>query len=529
DGDGDGEDDGASRSADAMSAQWQRLAETGVFVNEAELEIEDEQVIGSSGDAVDVAFLVLAEKLGIDRAALADAHPESAARPFASAARYAASVRRGEDGETVHVKGAAEVVVGCCDDVDADDVSAQERALAAEGYRVLALAAGPVGDWDAEREEPPRGLAFRGLVGLIDPVRERVPEAVRQCREAGIRVCMVTGDHPETALAIARDIGFAERDDTAVTGKEIGDGDADDGRARERIAAAPVFARVEPTQKVAIVDALREAGHFVAVTGDGVNDAPALRRAHVGVAMGRAGTDVAREAADLILTDDNFASIVAGVEQGRIAYGNVRKVVWLLLATGVAEVLLLFLALASGLPLPLTAVQLLWLNLVTNGLQDVALAFERGARDVLEVPPRPPDQPIVDRTLGERVLVSGVYFGALAFAVYWYLVEIAGFAIADARNHVLLLMVLFENVHALSCRSETRSAFSVPLADNPLIAAGILGALGVHVVALYLPGLSAVLEVSPLPWTSWLALVPVAASLLAVDETAKALRRRRAR
>jgi magnesium-transporting ATPase (P-type) len=240
--------------------------------------------------------------------------------------------------------------------------------------------------------------------------------------------------------------------------------------------------------------------------------------------MGGSGTDVARQTADLVLTDDNFASIVDGIEEGRVAYDNVRKVIWLLLATGVAEVVLFSLAVIAAMPLPLLPVQLLWLNLVTNGLQDVALAFERGEPGVLKRPPRDVDQPIFDRTMIEQVLSTGSYMGVVAFAVFYYLVSVQGMAAEPARNLVLLLMVLFENVHTLSCRSEHRSVFVVPLRDNPLLLGAIVLAHGIHIAAMFTPGLSTVLGVVPVSPGTWGLLLLLSVSVLVPDELSKRLR-----
>jgi magnesium-transporting ATPase (P-type) len=338
---------------------------------------------------------------------------------------------------------------------------------------------------------------------------------------------MITGDHPATGMSIARDLGMADEDDEAVTGAELRElADQEDSDALlEKIRKARVFARVEPAQKNVIVDCLQEAGELVAVTGDGVNDAPALKAAHIGVAMGKGGTDVARRASSLILTDDNFASLVKGIEQGRGAYDNVRKVTWLLLATGAAEVLLFFLALFTGMPLPLTAVQLLWLNLVTNGIQDVALAMEKVEDDVLQRKPRPPDDPIFNRLMIQETLVSGGYIGLVAFALYYVMIQTFGMNENDARNLLLLQMVLFENVHAFSCRSETRSLLKIPLRANPLLILAVLAAQGVHIAAMYVPGLNDVLGIQPVALESWAILLAIAASLLLVDEIAKYLHR----
>jgi len=288
---------------------------------------------------------------------------------------------------------------------------------------------------------------------------------------------------------------------------------------------ADVFARVEPTQKLEIVRCLQRAGHLVAVTGDGVNDAPALAAADIGVAMGKDGTDVARGAADLILTDDNFASIVAGIEEGRVAYDNVRKLIYLLVSTGLGEIVLFLLAIAGGLPLPLFAVQLLWLNLVTNGIQHVALALERGEPGILERRPRPPAEALFDRTMVGQVATAGIYMGTCAFGFYFWALE-SGMSEERARNLLLLLMVLFENVHVLNARSERRSAFAIPLAANPFLFLAIIGAQGCHVAALYLPGLNDVLSVRPVALQDWLLVAGLALSLLLLMELRKAWLRR---
>ncbi|HSO06710.1 MAG TPA: HAD-IC family P-type ATPase [Pelomicrobium sp.] len=508
-------------AGDAGSEAIEALAVTGALCNEGSFRVRDDGEPEHAGDSVDVAFLVLAHKLGLERDELLREHEEVDAIPFKAERRFAASIHRAGDRTVAHVKGAAEVIVGMCDGVDADEIGRREEKLAEAGYRVLALARGEVPARDDYGADDMRGLRFLGLVGLIDPIREEVPDAVRRCRSAGVEVRMITGDHPRTGLAIARQLGIAGDDDEAATGRDLQELEDDEERLDDLIRRAPVFARVEPTQKTVIIERLQRQGHFVAVTGDGVNDAPALKAAHVGVAMGESGTDVARGAASLILTDDNFASIVNGIEEGRVAYDNVRKVTWLLLATGAAEVLLFFLALFTGLPLPLTAVQLLWLNLVTNGIQDVALAFEKAEPGVLERRPRSPTQPVFDRQMIRQTALSGGYIGLVAFGVYWFLLERMGLGEFEARNLLLLLMVLFENAHVFSCRSETRSLFRMPLRANPLVVGAVIVAQGVHIAAMYTPGLSAVLETQPVSLASWGILAALAATLLLFDELMK--------
>lgn len=415
----------------------------------------------------------------------------------------------------------------------ADAVREQLDDLAADGFRVIALATGTVQDEDQAAEGEPsalRNLEFQGLVGLIDPVREEVPEAIQSCGEAGVGVRMVTGDHPKTASAIGRQLSIIKEHDTAMTGKELVellDREEKAGKPIKEIDRSRVFARIEPRQKTHLVEYLQGTKHFVAVTGDGVNDAPALNAAHISVAMGQGGTDVARRTAQLILGDDNFASIVQGIREGRIAYDNVRKVVWLLISTSVAELTLFAMALAFGMPLPLFAAQLLWLNLVTNGIQDVALAFERGEPGVLKRPPRKPDERIFNRRMIEQVLFSGIWIGLVGFGVFYYFLNQVGMATEEARNLLLLLMVLFENIHIFNCRSEERSAFKVPLSSNWLLIGTVVLAQAVHIASMFIPGLSQVLGTHPVSLTSWILLLGIALSVLAVGEIYKILRHSR--
>jgi magnesium-transporting ATPase (P-type) len=286
---------------------------------------------------------------------------------------------------------------------------------------------------------------------------------------------------------------------------------------------ARVFARVEPDQKLDIVQSLQRNGHFVAVSGDGANDAPALRAAQVGVAMGKSGTDLARETAELIITDDNFASIVAGVEEGRIANANVRKVIFLLVSTGASELVLFLLALFSGLPLPLLAVQLLWLNLVTNGIQHVGLAFEPGEGDELRRPPRSPREPIFNRLMLERVILSALVIGTVAFLLYQWLLA-RGFSLDEARNGTLLLMVLFENVHVFNSRSETRSVFRHSPLNNLILLFGTAAAQLIHIAAMYIPLMQEVLGVQPVSLQHWWELLGLALTVLVAMEMHKAFR-----
>ncbi|WP_373047121.1 cation-translocating P-type ATPase [Vulgatibacter sp.] len=498
-------------------------ARSGALANEAHLEFTDDRV-ERSGDAVDLGFLVLAAKRGMFRELLLEEHEPIDFLPYEPERKYAASFDRAGGVLHAHVKGAASVVLPMCEGVDEAAQLAAEEELAAAGYRVIALAGGPVAAEAGCVHENLRGLRFLGMVGLIDPIRPEVPDAVERCKQAGVDVRMVTGDHPATGLAIARTIGLGAGPAAALTGRELQQLEADPAALGRRVEEARVFARIEPQQKLTIVRALQEQGHFVAVTGDGVNDAPALNGAHIGVAMGRSGTDVARRAADLILTDDNFASIASGIEEGRIAYDNVRKVTWLLISTGVAEVLLFFLAIFFDVPIPLSPVQLLWLNLVTNGVQHVAISFERGEPGVLQRKPRPPQQGIVDRRMIEQTLVAGVYMACVGFGLFYVLYAILGWSAVESRNALLLLMVLFENAHVFDVRSERISSFRIPLRSNWLVPVSILGAHAIHVAAMYTPGVNRVLEVRPVDLRTWLLLVGLGLSLVLVVDLFKRLR-----
>jgi len=368
-------------------------------------------------------------------------------------------------------------------------------------------------------EEHLKTLTLLGLIGMMDPLRAEAKSAVASCRSAGIEVAMVTGDHPVTALAIAREL---ELSGELVTGPELKraeDRDSFDRLTRD----ARIFARVDPRQKLDIVQSLQRHGHFVAVSGDGVNDVPALGAAQIGIAMGKKGTDVARETANLIITDDNFDSIVAGVEEGRIAYANVRKVIFLLISTGAAELVLFTLTLFTGQPLPLLAVQLLWLNLVTNGIQDVALAFEPGEGDELQRPPRSPREYIFNRLMVERVVIAALVMGCVAFALFqWLLVQ--EYTIDEARNGTLLLMVLFENIHVFNSRSETHSAFRHNPLRNPLLLLGTVAAQLIHIGAMYTPGIRDVLDIQPVSPHNWIILLGLALTVMVAMELHKGIR-----
>lgn len=502
----------------------------GVLTNEAEV-YERNGLVESRGDPTEAALLVAAARLGIEPADARIAYDVEVDLPFESERQYSACLRRRDGARFVFVKGAPERVMAMCDTLlseagevplESPVVHAAAASLAEGGMRVLAMAYRPLGDepFDLTR---PRGLVFLGLQGLLDPPRPGVREAIAGCKEAGIRVVMITGDHGVTAAAIARELGIGDRDRRAVVGSELDL--LDDEAMTETVRSADVFSRASPLHKLRIVQALQRLGHVVAVTGDGVNDAPALRAADIGIAMGRGGTDVAREAADMVLADDNFVSIRAAVEEGRVTFDNVRKVTFFLVSTGVAAVITILAAVALEWPLPMVAAQLLWLNLVTNGLQDVALAFEPGEKGVLQRPPRRRSEGLLSALLWERTAIAGLVMAAGTLALFRWELERGG-SLEAARSVALTTMVLFQMFHVGNSRSETLSAFRKSPFSNPFLFLATAAALAVHVAALHLPPTQYVLGVEPPDIEAWLLMLAVASAVIAAVEVHKAIRAR---
>ena len=505
----------------------------GVLCNESRVREEDGGLV-YEGDPTENALLAVAPKGGLQPVRERKAFPRLDMLPFASERGFMATLHEMDGRLFAVVKGAPERLLGACASDQAGeslDTAALWRlvsSMAREGLRVLLLARKDVDEADGGlREETLAfGLTFLGLVGMMDPPRPEAAAAVAGCRRAGIRIAMLTGDHPETALAVAAMLGIAQAGDPVRTGSELARLDA---RAfDEAVAAGTVFARVMPTQKLAIVESLKRQGNVVAVTGDGVNDAPALKAAHIGVAMGRKGTDVAREAADMVLTDDSILSIYHAVREGRIMFDNLRKAVFFLLPTGLAELLAIMASLLMGLPLPFVPTQILWINLVTNGLQDVALALEPGEPDVLSRPPRPLDEGILNRALLWRTLVVGV---TIATGVIWYFQRLyqAGHSLEFCRTGAVTAMVFFQFFQVLNCRSETRSIFRLNPFSNMFLLLSLLAATLAQVAAVHWSGLQWIFRMVPLPPGQWAACAGLAVSVVAVVEIGKALGRWRAR
>ncbi len=513
-----------------------RLCQVGTICNESNLKFKNEHWL-HFGDSVDLALMALTYKNGQDPHVIRREIVITGELPFESEHRYAATFyQRGEE-SFVAIKGALETLLPLCHRmsttkgkvaIDVHSIEKQALELTEQGYRVLALASSsltaPLYKNASDREIPQ--LTFQGLVGLIDPLRPEVKDAVQKCRLAGVDVAIVTGDHPLTALAIAKELNIGQDEKQVITGKQLEEiSTSGSDNFIKAVKGKKVFARVSPLQKMYIVEALSKAGHYVAVTGDGVNDVPALKKANIGVAMG-SGTDLAKETADIIVTDDNFSSIEAGIEGGRFAYDNIRKVTYLLISTGAAEIVMFLLSLVAGLPLPLVAVQLLWLNLVTNGIQDVALAFEGGEPETMKRPPRKPSEGIFNQLMIRQTLVSGFTIGLVAFGIWkWLLYQ--GYDEFHARTLLLMFMVFAENVHAFNCRSEYVSAFKVPLNRNWFIVGGVLTAQLIHLIASNIPFTQKMLQTDAVNIKEWMVLFAISLVVLIAMEIFKLTLKRR--
>jgi magnesium-transporting ATPase (P-type) len=517
-----------SEQKDALGLE--ALVRVGVLANEGGLRKEDSEWT-YYGDAMDVALLGLGYKHGSNPEALRDIFPEAGIIPYESERKFSGAFYRVSDEIRFGAKGAVETILGFChgtaEEVARNIKKAEE--LASKGFRVLAFAEGVAKDFQPKETyslmDIPK-LEFLGMVCFIDPLRPEAKESVKKCKKAGINVLMITGDHPATALNISMELGIAKDGSQLVTGQMLLDaGSPDSEKYQKLVLNSCVFARVSPIQKLEIVDVLIKSGEFVAVTGDGVNDAPALKRANIGVAMG-SGTDVAKEVGSMIVTDDNFSSIVAGVEEGRFAYDNVRKVIFLLISTGAAEVLLFLLSIAFGVPLPLLAVQLLWLNLVTNGIQDVALAFEGGEPGAMKKKPRKTTETIFNSMMVNQTLVASITIGIIVFGFWYWLVEIQKMSEYHARDLVLLLMVFMQNFHAFNSRSETTSIFKIPLSRNWILVIGVLAAQGIHILSMQIPFMQSALKIEPITLQEWLYVILLAIPILVVMELFKMYVRR---
>lgn len=514
-----------------QEAALQQLAQCALLCNDAQLKNEADKGWQLVGDPTEGALLTLALKAGLDPLAAVAAAPRLDEIPFESEHRFMATLHHDHEGHVFALlKGAPERVLalctqdGCNSALDQASWQTRMEAAARDGQRVLALARCemPAGTVALNMSDITQRFNLLGLVGLIDPPREEAIAAVAECQRAGMRVKMITGDHAVTAAAIGRQLGL--RADTAVTGEMV---QALSDQALQRVAQnSDVFARASPEHKLRLVAALQAQGELVAMTGDGVNDAPALKSANIGIAMGKSGTDAAREAADLVLTDDNFATIARAVREGRVVFDNIKKSLLFILPTSCGEAGVILLAVFAGIPMPVTAGQILWVNMITAVTLSLALAFEPAEPGVMARPPRRPTEPLITRVLGARIAYVSVLMVIVTFAIFeWELAR--GSSLEVARTAAVNMLVLGELVYLFNVRNFTASAFSWKiLTDNPI--ALWMGVLLVcfQLFMTYAPPMQTIFQTAALGLTSWLAIFGLGLLKFLAVELEKGLWRR---
>ena len=488
------------------------------------------------GEPTEVALVRAAADRGFDKTALEGRMPRVGEMPFDSERKRMTTLHAlsgaDDDGFVAYAKGAPESILERCRRVataagdialDPAPIAAAAEAMAADGLRVLAIAdqrwpAMPTAP-DARKIED--NLVLLGLVGLLDPPRAEAKAAVNLCKSAGIVPVMITGDHPATARAIARRLGIIDDDGAVLTGTGLRD--LSDAALAERVTDARVYARVDPAQKIRIVEALKRRGEFVAMTGDGVNDAPALARADIGVAMGKGGTDVAREAASLVLLDDNFATIVAAVREGRRIFDNIRKFIRYAITCNSAEIWTVFLAPFLGLPVPLLPIQILWINLVTDGLPGLALAAEPAEAGVMARPPRPPKESIFAHGMWQHMVWVGLAMAALSLMTQAYAIHVVD---SHWQTMVFTVLTLSQMSHVLAIRSERDSLFTQGLGSNLPLFYAVLATFVLQMLTIYVPALNPIFNTAPLTAVELGACLAVSAVVFALVEIEKALIRR---
>lgn len=495
----------------------------GVLCNDASIDILDTQ-IKAIGDPTEAALLISGVKAGLNQKELAKDFTLIDQLPFDSSRYYMASLYQQAENQHILVKGSPEILLELCQGVDKQQVLNQVNKLSQAGQRVLAMIRKPVSQKKTLSEKDIQsGFIYCGLQAMIDPPRQEVIKTIEVCKQAGIRVVMITGDHAVTASAIAQQIGLIETPEEVIIGKKVQSLDAN--QLAEYCRSVNVFARVSPEDKLRIVKALKQNGEVVAVTGDGVNDAPALKAAHIGVAMGKGGTDAAREAADIVILDDNFTTIVKAVEQGRIVFENIRRVALYLVPTGIAAIITVIVSMLLGLPIPYTPIQLLWINLVASGLQDVALAFEPGDGESLNRKPYPIGEGIMSAAMLRRTVLVGGVISLGVIGLYSQALR-TGLSLAESRSLAMTATVLFQFFQVWNSRSQTKSVFSMNVFSNPFLFVAMLIALIAQLAVLYLPSLQSIFETFALNVSEWIMLVLVASSVIFIVEFDKAISNR---
>lgn len=529
---------------DEVLPSLREVLKLAVLCNNADYQVTEKGEISRSGSPTEVALLEVAAVIAPDLLHRRETEPPTSEVPFNSARKFMATVQPKSDGSAaMYVKGAPEVILPLCtrqwspisgetEPLETERWDEVVRAMARHGERIIAVARR---EWGGQAIQAPdvADLTLYGMLGMTDPPRPEAAPAIQGCRKSGIRVIMVTGDHPATGAAIARQVGLLDRkhgDGTDAGAADIISGQElaamDNPQLLTRLDEVKVFARVTPRDKLRVVEQLQGQGHVVAVTGDGVNDAPALRKADIGVAMGKGGTEAAREAADVVLLDDSFASIYEAVKVGRYLFESLRRVVFFLLSSGAGETVAILGALAIGLPLPFTAAQILWINLVTNGLQDVALAFEPGEDFVVRRSPRGSHTKLFDRIVVFYTALVGWLFGLgslWVFRLYWSGPD----DLALAQTAATTTMVMFQVFHALSCRSLVTSIFKIPPFSNPWAVGAFVVATGAQLLFVYWSPLQDLFNTVPLGTSDWGAIIGLALSGVLAMEVGKLFVRRK--
>lgn len=519
--------------------QLKLISKLGILNNEASLKHKNSIWI-SSGDSIDIAFLTLGEKMHMNKKTLEN-NKIIAKIPYESKEKYSAVYYRDEYDQNNYfaVKGSVERILEFCNTVSTKNgiktinkakIMKQNEELALNGYRVIALAYGKKEELISKasyNETDLPEMTFVGLVGFVDPIKEHTIQAVEECKKAGIKIYMITGDHPLTAYYIGKRLNIISDYSEVATGDdikkyiELGEEIFD-----KYIKKVKICARTTPMQKLAIVESLKRQGEFVAVTGDGVNDAPALKSANIGVAMG-SGSDVAKETGDMIIADDNFSTIVNGVKEGRKAYNNIRNVIYLLLSTGLSEIILFIMSIICDLPTPLTAIQFLWLNLITNGIQGAALAFEKNDVNIMCEKIRDTKEGIFNKLLISEIFISSIVIAFITFAVYHYLYIVSGLDITTVRTYIMLIMVFMENIHILNCRSEKESIYKTPLKDNLFVIITLILANIIQIIIVRNLSLASIFELTTIPIVNAITLFILTIPLIVVMEIFKFAKRQK--
>jgi Ca2+-transporting ATPase len=517
----------------------QMLFQIGALCNDTSL-VSTNGSWSVRGDPTEGALVVISAKAGMWAQELNARFPRTDEIPFSSERKRMTTIHSSSEGQVAYSKGAPEIILDSCSHIleDGQESSLREEnkadvvgiatQMAGDALRVLGLAYRRLPGSPSPKEDCEAGMVFVGLVGMIDPPRQEVKEAVKLCNQAGIKSVMITGDHKLTAVAIAKELGILKEGGMAITGAEVDR--LGDEEFEALVSKIDVYARVSPEHKLRVIDALAKKGNVVAMTGDGINDAPALKRADIGVAMGITGTDVTKETADMVLTDDNFASIVAAVEEGRHIFGNVKKYLVYLLSCNLGEILLMAVAILFGTAfglargvIPLVAIQILYVNLATDGLPAIALSVDPPDRDIMVQKPRPRNQTIFTKEVSMYMVLTGVWTCVATFGVFVWAVN-SGKSFAEAQTLCFVSLILIEFFNAFNCRSFKYSLFKIGPSSNKWLLAAVAWEICLLCLVVYLPALQGPFHTYALSGQDWGICILTGASIFVLVEITKLIR-----